>query len=102
VVTDSVPTTNARARNASITMERGGIRIRAESDGPAHIVLPVQFSNCLVVINGAAVRLRRANLFQTLMSFDGSVDAKIEFHFGLFADNKCRLHDGLNNKALGL
>jgi hypothetical protein len=61
----------------------------------------VQFSHCLVV-NGAAARLSRANLFQTLMSFDRTIDARIEFRFGLFADNACRLRDGLDNKALGL
>jgi hypothetical protein len=79
-----------------------GIRVQAQSDGPAHILLPVQFSHCLVVANDAAVRLRRANLFQTLMSFSGSVDVQIEFRFGLFADNACRLRDGADNKALGL
>jgi hypothetical protein len=36
------------------------------------------------------------------MSFRGTVDADIEFRFGLFADNKCRLRDGADNKALGL
>jgi hypothetical protein len=54
------------------------------------------------IVNGARVRLARANLFQTLMSFNGVVDARIEFHFGLFADNKCRRQDGLDNKMLGL
>jgi hypothetical protein len=36
------------------------------------------------------------------MSFDRMVDARIEFRFGLLADNSCRLRDGLDNKALGL
>jgi hypothetical protein len=76
--------------------------VQAASDGPAHILLPVQFSHCLVVVNGAAARLARANLFQTLMSFDRAIDARIEFRFGLFADNSCRLRDGLDDKALGL
>jgi hypothetical protein len=102
VVSDEIPSTNSQARNVVMTIERDGIRVQAESDGPAHIVLPVQFSNCLVVVNGAPVRLARANLFQSLMSFDGAVDARIEFHFGLFADNKCRRQDGLDNKMLGL
>ncbi len=102
VVEDDIPPTTAQARNVVMTIERDGIRIRATSDGPAHILLPIQFSHCLVVVNGAAARLARANLLQTLMSFDGAVDARIEFHFGLFADNKCRLRDGLDNKALGL
>ena len=67
-----------------------------------HIIVPVQFSHCLVVSNGAPVRLTRVNLMQTLLSFDGKIDARIEFRFGLFADNSCRLRDGLDNRALGL
>jgi hypothetical protein len=102
VVSDDVPSTNFQARNVVITVERDGIRVQAESDGAAHIVLPVQYSNCLAVVNGAKVALARANLFQTLMSFNGAVDARIEFHFGLFANNKCRLRDGAENKMLGL
>ena len=102
VVSDDISPTGAQARDAAITIERDGIRLRAASDGPAHILLPVQFSHCLAVVNAAPVRLRRANLLQTLVSFEGTVDARIEFRFGLFADNACRLRDGLDNKALGL
>jgi hypothetical protein len=102
VVSDDVPSTTAKARNVVMIVERDGLRVQAASDGPVHILLPVQFSHCLVVVNRAAARLTRANLFQTLMSFDRAVDAHIEFRFGLFADNSCRLQDGLDNKALGL
>jgi hypothetical protein len=102
VVTDAVPATSIQARDVTITIERDGVRIRAQSGGPAHIVLPIQFSNCLVVVNGAPVRLRRANLMQTLMSFSGAIDARIELHFGLFADNSCRLRDARDNQGLGL
>src|SRR5262245_8687447 len=75
---------------------RGGLSTRA------HIIQPVQFSHCLVVVNGAPVRLTRVNLFQTLISFVDSIDAKVEFRFGLFANNKCRLMDGTDNRKLGL
>jgi hypothetical protein len=102
VVTDDLPSTAFQARNVVMTIERDGVRIQATSNGPAHILLPLQFSHCLVVVNGAAARLSRANLFQTLLSFDRAVDARIEFRFGLFANNACRLRDGLDNKALGL
>jgi hypothetical protein len=102
VVTDDLPSTTAQARSVVMTIERDGVRIQATSDGPTHILLPLQFSHCLVVVNGAAARLTRANLFQTLMSFEGAIDARLEFRFGLFADNTCRLRDGLDNKALGL
>jgi hypothetical protein len=102
VVPDDVPSAIAKARNVVMIVERDGLRVQAASDGAAHLLLPVQFSHCLVVVNGAAARLSRANLFQTLMSFDRTIDARIEFRFGLFADNSCRLRDGLDNKALGL
>jgi len=102
MVSTDIPATTSRARNVELIVERDGVRARAMSDGPAHVLLPIQFSHCLLVVNGAPVRLNRANLFQTLMSFDGAIDARIEFQFGLFADNKCRLRDGLDNKALGL
>jgi len=102
VVSDDIPSTTARARDVVMLVERDGIRIQATSDGPAYILLPIQFSHCLVVANGAAVRLARANLIQTLLSFDGTIDARIEFRFGLFADNSCRLRDGRDKKALGL
>ena len=102
IVTDDLPSTTAQARSVVMTIERDGVRIQATSDGPTHILLPLQFSHCLVVVNGAAARLTRANLFQTLMSFDRTIDARIEFRFGLFTDNSCRLRDGLDNKALGL
>jgi hypothetical protein len=102
VVTEDVPATAIQARNVTIAIERDGIRIRAHSEGPAHIVLPIQFSNCLVVVDGGPVRLRRVNLMQTLMSFAGAIDVRIEFHFGLFADNSCRLRDARDNQALGL
>jgi hypothetical protein len=102
VVSDDIPSTTAKARNVVMIVERDGLRVQAMSDGPAHILLPVQFSHCLAVVNGTAARLTRANLFQTLMSFEDTVDARIEFRFGLFADNTCRLRDRLDNKALGL
>jgi hypothetical protein len=44
-----------------------------------HIVLPVQFSNCVAAVKGAVTCLARVNLLQTLMTFDGEVDAGIEF-----------------------
>ena len=41
VVSEDVPPTNARARNVAMTVELDGVHVRAVSDGPAHILLPV-------------------------------------------------------------
>ena len=46
------PTARKRG-NVVMTIERDGVRVQAASNGPAHILLPVQFSHCLVVVNGA-------------------------------------------------
>jgi hypothetical protein len=102
VVSHDIPSTATRARNVAMTVEPDGFRIRAESDGRAYIIVPVQFSHCLVVSNGAPARLTRVNLMQTLLSFEGTIDARIEFRFGLFTDNTCRLRDGMDTRALGL
>ena len=103
VVSDDVPPTSAKARNVVMTVERDGVRVQAVERRtrpypPAGAVLPLPSSWS----TAAPARLTRANLLQTLVSFDGTLDARLEFHFGLFADNKCRLRDGLDNKALGL
>jgi hypothetical protein len=42
----------------------------------------VQFSHCLRLVSGAPARLTRANLLQTLVSFEGALDARLEFRFG--------------------
>jgi hypothetical protein len=102
VTSEQMVSSGHKARNLVITVERDGFRVRADSDGPVHVILPLQFSRCLVIVNGAAARLSRVNLFQTLMSFEGAIDARVEFRFGLFADNSCRVQDGLDNKRLGL
>jgi hypothetical protein len=102
VTSEQVVSSGHKARNLVMTVERDGFRVRADSDGPVHVILPVQFSRCLVIVNGAAARLSRVNLFQTLMSFEGAIDARVEFRFGLFTDNGCRVQDGLDNKRLGL
>jgi hypothetical protein len=43
VVTDDLPSTTAQARSVVITIERDGVRIQATSDGPTHVLLPLQF-----------------------------------------------------------
>lgn len=73
-------TTAARACNVAMTIERDGLRIRAESDGPAHIVVPVQFSHCLVVSNGAPIRLTRVNLCK--LCYPSMVRSMLALNFG--------------------
>jgi hypothetical protein len=54
-----------------------------------------------VVVNDAAARLTRGNLFQTLVSFERTVDARIEFRFGLFPTTAAGFWTGSTTRRLG-
>jgi hypothetical protein len=92
------------ARHSSMTLKRDGYRVSAEADGLSLLLLPIQFSRCLAVADhaGGAVkpRLYRANLIQTLVLFEGRLDATIEFDFGFFGNASCRLRDGRDVAAM--
>jgi hypothetical protein len=62
-------------------VQRDGIRVRADST-PRRTSCCRCSSRIASWSPTAAVRLRRANLIQTLMSFSGPVDADIELRFG--------------------
>ena len=99
VVSDDVPPTVAKARNVVITIERDGVRVQAASNGPAHLLLPVQFLPLPCGGQWCSGALTRANLLQTLVSFEGTLDTRLESRSGL---PTMVAGDGLDNKALGL
>jgi hypothetical protein len=72
--------------------ERGAIRVQAESRGHSLLLLPVQYSRCLVPSDPAKAKLLPANLIQTAMLFQGSIDLRIYFEYGLFRPG-CRRQD---------
>lgn len=92
------------ARNSSMTLKRDGYRVSAEADGRSLLLLPIQFSHCLSLTDHAGgeakPRLYRANLAQTVVLFEGRLDATIEFDFGLFGNGACRLRDGREVAAM--
>lgn len=91
------------ARNISITIERGGIRVRANATGQSLVVIPFQFSNCLKVTysnNAATPELRRADFILTGILFHGDLDATIQYRQGPFQSVQCRLDDRRDASAL--
>lgn len=84
-----------------MTMIKDGIRFSGTSAGRSLVLLPVQYSQCLRS-SDPRIKLRRANLIQTLAEFEGSVQADITFDFGLFGSGKCRIKDGEDLKRMGL
>jgi hypothetical protein len=92
----------------AINFNKGGVRIRGRSHGPALLVLPLQFSNSLQIISTRTnakrvpIKLLRVNLLQTGVLFDGEIDIKVAHVFGPFRGVKGRLRDVEDCKRLGI
>jgi hypothetical protein len=96
------------AKGSELRFVRDGFRIVADSAGDSLLLLPVQYSRCWHLLtastdtNRSDLRLYRANGFQTLLRFNGHVDARFKFRFGLFGSSACRLEDVAELRAVGI
>src|SRR5215211_2689804 len=85
-----------KANLHSFAIARDGYKVRAESEGSAILLLPIEFSRCLTVksrLDGPPPRLFRADLVLTGVLFDHRLDADISFHVGAGEASRCRLQD---------
>jgi hypothetical protein len=97
------PSSLVPAQNVEIFIERGGIRVHAESGGRSLVVIPFQFSNCLEAVAHSGTltpELRRADLLLTGVLFDGRLDATIERRAPFFGGSYCFLHDRSEDRSL--
>ena len=96
------------AELGAINFQKGGVRIRGRSHGPALLVLPIQFSNSLEIISTRTnskrvpIKMLRVNLLETGVLFDGEIDIKVAHVFGPFRGVKGRLRDIEDCKRLGI
>jgi hypothetical protein len=89
------------ASGGKMFFERGAIRVQAESRGHSLLLLPVQYSRCLVSNEPAKAKLLPANLVQTAVLFQGSLDLRIHLEYGLFRPG-CRKRDLADLAELGI
>jgi hypothetical protein len=85
-----------KASLESFTIMRDGYKVRAQSEGSAILLLPIEFSRCLTVrsrVDGPPPRLFRADLVLTGVLFDQRLDADISFRVGPGEASRCRLQD---------
>ena len=85
-----------KARLESFTIARDGYKVRAQSEGSAILLLPIEFSRCLTVrsrVDGPPPRLFRADLVLTGVLFDHRLDADISYRVGPGEASRCRLQD---------
>lgn len=84
------------ASSSEITVVKGGIRVRAASTGTSIIILPLEYSYCLVLDSGqpdTEQRLFMANMGATGVRFSGRLDATIVYRYGPFEQPLCRWRD---------
>ena len=89
------------ASDASMTLIKGGLSLRARSEGHSILVLPVQYSHCWVA-DDPKITLFRANLMQLAVRFSGELAADIRYQFGPFWHSSCRRDDGRDAGRLNM
>jgi hypothetical protein len=95
VVEDSIPSGLVPAISTSVTVDLGPtLVVQSFSSKRSLLVLPFEYSHCLRLTSAnAGARLVPVNLQQTGLLFEGSVEARITYRFGLFSDSSCRGDD---------
>jgi hypothetical protein len=89
--------------DSSLTIERGGYRVEADSPGTSLLVLPIEYSHCLHVdltTSGAIPpRLLRVNLAMAGILFSGAVKGSLTLRYGPLSSG-CRMEDWREAEAL--
>ena len=91
----------------AVTIRRigNGLRIEARSTGRSFVVLPFEFSRCLVVrpVEGKAPEsVERADLVLTGVLFERETAFDLNFVFGPFSNQGCRLMDLADARTMNL
>jgi len=92
-----------KANLDSFAIARDGYKVRAESEGSAILLLPIEFSRCLTVrsrMDGPPPRLFRADLVLTGVLFERRLDADISFRVGPLGGSRCRLQDAKDAESM--
>src|SRR5262249_10721341 len=100
VLSERIEEPLVEATSGKIFFERGAIRVQAASRGRSLLLLPVQYSHCLV-LSDVRASLLPANLIQTALLFRGTIDLRIHLAYGLFRPG-CRNQDLADLPELGI
>jgi hypothetical protein len=95
VVESSISPELRPASSALVMVDRGpALVVRATSPAHSLLVLPFEYSRCLsMTITAGHAQLIPVNLQQTGLLFDGELEARIVYRFGLLQHSHCRSED---------
>lgn len=91
------------AHDIEFKLLKGGYSLKAKSTGSSMILLPIEYSNCLVFTNNAPTQnfsVKQANIIQTAIIFDSAVDIHFNYYTSPFNNSTCRIKDINNYKRL--
>jgi hypothetical protein len=100
VLPEPVAVSLTPARDMQLKVIRNGLHVSGKSAGTSLVILPQQFTHCLVPAD-RRVKLVRANLMMTGLLFSGEVDTDITFEYGIFSAG-CRRADLADMKQMDL
>jgi hypothetical protein len=98
-LTEPLNQTLTTARNVRMIIRRGSVELQAETEGPALLVLPIQYSHCLALAGDPDARLVRANFLLTGIVFTKPIHATIYFNYGFF-NAACRRADNRDMEVM--
>jgi hypothetical protein len=101
ILSERIDAALVSATSGEMSFERGAIRVQAESRGRSILLLPLQYSRCLVLNDAGRAMLLPANLVQTAVLFQGSIDLRIHLEYGVFHPG-CRRRDLADLAELGI
>jgi hypothetical protein len=104
IVENKLPGDLVAARNVQVKTLRGpSLQIDAFSDGRSLLVLPFEYSHCLILKTAnPKAQLYPVDLLQIGVLFEGALHATIEYRYGLFENKECRRADIERADALHL
>jgi hypothetical protein len=105
VAQEQVPGPLTPVRSVALSMAGKDLRVVADSDGPSLIVVPVEFSHCLELIEtlveqGGGATVLRIDGLLTGIVFAHHIDAVLSFRIGPLHNPTCRWADYRDLKAL--
>jgi len=100
VLFEESPGPLVKATRNYFCFEKNAIRFVGHSEGRSLVLLPVQFSHCLVPEGNGEARLVRADLCLTGVIFEGDVHLTIRYRYGLLTPDR-RWLDMADVTALG-
>jgi len=107
IINDNTETPSlVTAHSSSMIFDKDVIRVSARSEGNSLLVLPVQYSNCVQIVDlnhpSTPSKVLRANFFMSGILFNKDLYCELRYKCDPFINSTCRLKDYSDMLSMGL